>query len=125
VLFADFGFGVVVGACIAERNLQVGVLDFSVGNNLKVLKNLYIALVGVEDYVEVLVRSEHLGKDVAERFFENANHCGLVDVLEFFELCELFDHVRGFLFLFHAGLLCCFFYCSVYFLACGASHFRI
>lgn len=66
MLFADFCIGIVIGVRIAQRNLEVGIGDFAIGHNLQVLEYLYVALVGVEDYVEVFVRAEHLGQHVTE-----------------------------------------------------------
>ena len=76
-------------------------LDFAVGNHLEVLEYLHVALVGVQDNVEVFIGAEHFSENVAERLFQHADHCGLVDVLEFLELGELLDHIGSFLFLCH------------------------
>ena len=104
VLFADFCFGVVVGPCVAQRDLQVGVGHFSVGHHFQVLEYLHVALVGVHDHVEVLVRAEHFGQHVAEGFFQHANHRGFVDVFVFLELIEPLNHVGGIRFFCHFGL---------------------
>ncbi len=101
VLLAHLGLGVVVGAGVAQRDLQVGVGHLAVGHHGEILEDLHVALVGVEDYVEVLVGAKHLGQHVAERFLEHADHSGLVDVLEFLELGKLLDHIGGSLFLSH------------------------
>ncbi len=101
MFLAYFGFGVVVGAGVGERNLEVGVLDFAIGNYGEVLEYLNVAFIGVEDYVEVFVGAEHLGQHVAERILEYAYHCRLVDVFEFFELGKLLDQIGCFLFLSH------------------------
>ena len=109
MLLADLCFGVVVGTGICERDLEIGVFDFAVGHYLQVLENLHVALVGVEDYIEVFVGAEHLGQHVAERFLKHADHRGLVDVFQFFKFGELLDHIRGFLFFCHCYIVRCIF----------------
>ncbi len=109
MLLANLCLGVVVGTRVGQRYLQVGVLHLSIGHDFEILENLHVALVGVENHVEVLVGAEHFCQHVSERLFEHANHCGLVDVLKFFELGKLFDHIGSFLFLCHC-------YCGNYFL---------
>ena len=101
MFLANLGLGVVVGAGVAERYLQVGVLDGAVGYHGEILENLHVALVGIENHIEILVGAKHLGEHVAERFFKHIDHRCLVDVLEFLELGELLDHIRSFLFLCH------------------------
>ena len=86
MFLADFHFGIVVGACVGERNLQVGVGDFAVGHHFKVLENLHVALVGVHDHIKICVGTEHVGEHFAERFLKHAYHGGLVDVFQLFEL---------------------------------------
>ena len=66
VLVADFGFGVIVIASVAERYLEVGVSDLAIGDNGEVLEDLDIAFVGVEDHVEVFVSFKHFGEHVTE-----------------------------------------------------------
>ena len=66
MLFADLHFGVLVGACIAERDLGIGIRHLSVGDNFEVLEYLYVALVGVHDYIEVFIGAKHLGQHIAK-----------------------------------------------------------
>ena len=107
MLLADLDLWIVVSTGVGERNLEIGVLYLAVGHNFKILENLDVALVGVHDYVEIVVGAKHLGEHVAEGFFEHADHRGLVDVLEFLELGEALDHVGSFLFLSH--FICLYF----------------
>ncbi len=109
VLLAHLGVGVVVGAGVAEGDLEVGVGHLAVGHYGEVLENLHVALVGVENDVEVLVGAEHFGQHVAERLLQHTDHRGLVDVFQFLELGELLYHVGGCLFLCHSlkGLSLC------------------
>ena len=102
VLLAHFRIGVVVGAGVGQGYFEVGVLHFAVGHYREVLENLHVALVGVQNHVQVLVGAEHFGEHVAEGFLQHAYHRGLVDVFQFLELGELFYHVGGCLFLSHS-----------------------
>ncbi len=101
MLLAHLGLGVVVGAGIAQGDFQVGVVDLAVGHDGEILENLHVALVGVEDDVEIFVGAKHLGEHVAERLLQHAYHRGLVDILKLLELCELLDHIWCCLFLCH------------------------
>lgn len=65
VFLADFRVG-VVGPGLGKGYFKARILYLSVGNHLQFLENLHSAFVGVEDYVEVLVGAEHVGKHFAE-----------------------------------------------------------
>ena len=94
-LFAQLALGVYL-ACSREPYLHILVLYLAVGHNPQILVNLAVSLVGVHDYVEVLVGAEHLGQYVAD-----ADHHRLVYVLELLELGELVDHIHGLCFSCH------------------------
>ena len=109
VLLADLHLGVVVGAGVGERDLQVGILHLAVGHHFEILENLHVALVGVHDHVEILVGTEHIRKHLAERLLKHAYHGGFVDIFQFLKRSELVHQIGGFLFLSH--FLCKGIYC--------------
>ena len=84
---------------VRQRNLLVLVLHFTVGHDHTVAINLKIALVRVHNDVEVLVRTENLGDNVAEALLQNAHQRGAVDVLVLCKILEGVEHANALFFL--------------------------
>ena len=104
MVFAHLTIGVgVIGVVfsIGDADLRVRIDNFTIGHDFKILINLAIALVGVHDYVEVFVASEHLGDDAAKRFLQHAYHSGFIDVFQLFKFRKTVHHINWFLFLCH------------------------
>ena len=91
--------GFVDGAGIAEGNLAVFVIHLVVVHHGAVAVDFAVALVGVDDDIEVLVRTEDFGNDAAEALFEHADERSAVNVLGFLEVVECFNQTCGFTFL--------------------------
>ena len=77
---------------VVKRYFLVLVLYFAVGHNHAVAVDFKVALVGVHDDVEILVRPEHLCNDVSETLFKHAHQCGAVDVFCLFKLLKGLNH---------------------------------
>ncbi len=103
-LFSQFAFGVYL-ASVTQADLHILVFHFAVGHYRQVLIDFAVALVRVHDYVEILVRAEHLGQNVTKRLFKHIYHRGFVDVLQFLELGKPVYHVCAFIFFCHADML--------------------
>ena len=95
--------------------MQVVVVDGPVFDDCSASPDFEVALVGVDDDVEVGVGAELFDEDSAECFFEDADHCGPVDVFEFFELCESINQIVAF----HYNLLSLRRLCVLLFFAVG------
>ena len=86
-VFAHFASGVFLEG-VAESYFLVRVLHFAIGHHHEVLIDFAVALVGVDDYVEVLVAAEHLSYHTAERLFQYGDGSGLVYSLIFQKLLK-------------------------------------
>ena len=89
-VFALFVVGVDF-ARLAQGDFLVLVGHLAVGHDHAVAIDFAVALVGVDDDIEVLVRTEQLGDHAAETLFEHAHHRGAVDVLGLFEFGKSFN----------------------------------
>ena len=78
--------------CLCQADFLVLVLYLTVSHHNTVAVNLEVTLVGVYNHVVVLVRTEHLGNDVAEAFFQHAHQCGTINVLCFFKFLKGLNH---------------------------------
>ena len=101
VLLAYLTVGVIIVTSIGQTNLLVGILHLTIGNNLEILVDLAVALIGVHNHVEILVTAKHLGNHAAKRLLQDTNHSGLVDILQLFKLRKLVGHIDRFYFLSH------------------------
>ena len=93
VFVADF-VGGVDRLDLRDCDLHVGVLDGAVLDDRAVAPDLEVALLGVDDDVEVLVRFELFLQGVAEDVLQHADHGLLVDVLQLFELGKVADQIQ-------------------------------
>ncbi len=66
MFFTYFNLRIVVGSCIGERYLQIGICHLTVGYNFEVLENLDITFVRIHDDIEILVGSKHFCQHVSE-----------------------------------------------------------
>ena len=90
-LLANFVVGLnLLG--FAQRNLLVFVFYFAVSHHDAVAVNLEVALVGVHDDVEVLVRAKHLGDDITETLLQHTHQCGAVNVFCLFKFLKGLNH---------------------------------
>ena len=101
VLVADLSVGILIGLGVGQTYLQVGIGDGAVLHHFEILEDLHVALVGVEDHIEINVSAEHLRQHVAERFLKHIDHRDLVDILELLEFGETCHQIGSFLFLCH------------------------
>ena len=100
-LFAHFIVGVNL-LCGREGNLAVFVLQFVVGHYFAVAVDFKVALVGVDNDVEVFVGAKDFGNHAAKAFFEHADHSGAVNVFGLLKFGEGVNKTNGFcLFLCH------------------------
>ncbi len=79
---------------LRHRNLGVGVLDRPVLDDGTVAPDLQIALLGVDDDVEILVALELLLQSVTEDILQNTDQRSIVDALQLLELSEIADKIH-------------------------------
>ena len=80
-LFAHF-VGFVEFAGVRNGYLLVGVLHLAVLHDDAVAPDFEVALVGIDDYVEVLIRFVSLYQQMAENILQYSYHRTLVDILK-------------------------------------------
>ena len=81
-------------ARLSKCYFLIFVLYFAVSNNNTIAIDLEIALVRVNDNIEILITTENLSKNVAETFLQHTYQCSTVDILGFFKLAECINHTR-------------------------------
>ncbi len=114
VLVAYLGVGILIGLCVGQSDLQVGIGHSAVLHHFEILEDLHVALVGVEDHIEIDIGAEHFCQHIAERFLKHVDHRDLVDILELLEFGETCHQIGSFLFFCHNRFISCvvLFYCK-------------
>ena len=105
ILVADL-VGGVDGLDLRNGDLRIGILDGSVLDDRAVAPDFEVALLGVDDDVEILVALVLLLQGVAEDVLQHADHGGLVDVLQLLELGEVADKIE----IVHGVIVCFVFF---------------
>ena len=90
-------------AGVGQADFLILVLHLTVVNDHAVAIDFEVALVGVDNHVEVLIAAVNLGQHVAEALFKHAHQCGAVYVLSILKLLEGINHTDCHLVCF----LCC------------------
>ena len=93
VFVADL-VGRVDGLHLRHGDLHVGILHGAVLHDGPVAPDFEVALLGVDDDVEILVRFVLFLKRVAEDVLQYADHRRFVDVLQLFELGKVADQIQ-------------------------------
>ena len=93
VLVADL-VGGVDGLHLRHGDLHLRILDRTVFHHDAVAPDFEVALLGVDDHVEVVVRLVLFLECVAEDVLQYADHRALVDVFQLFELCKRADKIQ-------------------------------
>ena len=86
---------------LAQGDFLVGVGDVAVFHHFAITVDFAVALVRVDDNIEVFVGTVDFRNDRPETFFEHAYQRRAVDVFRFLELCKCLDQADCF-----AGFLC-------------------
>lgn len=71
--------------------MLIGVFYLVVVNDNAVAIDLAVSLLGVNDYVEVFVRTKDFGYNATEAFFEHTHHGSEVDIFILLKLSKGFD----------------------------------
>ena len=78
--------------CLCQGNLFVVVLHLTVGHNHTVAVYLEVALVRIDNDIEVLVTAEYFGKNVSEALLKHAHQRSTVYVFRLLEFLERVEH---------------------------------
>ena len=94
---ADFVIGIDFAGC-RQGDFLVRVSHIVIGNDFAVAIDFKVALVRVNNHVEVFVRTKDFGNHAAKAFFEHTDHCGAVYILRLLELGEGVNETQCLLF---------------------------
>ena len=85
---------------IRQRDLFVLVYHFAVCHHHTITIDLEVALIRVDNHIEIFVTTEDFGQHIAETLLQYAHQRRAVDVFRVFELFERVDHAQDILILF-------------------------
>ena len=86
---------------LGQRKLQIRIFQFVISHNRAVSPDLEVTFFRVDNYVVVLIRTEHFSDYVTEGIFQHADHRILIYILQLLELRKCVNHTDCFLFLGH------------------------